>query len=142
MSKNSKQPTKATIAAQENLQEMVHHYVPEALRAIVGVMRDPKASPTVRLSAATTLLDRAHGTPSRAFVVRESVPSPEAKEASEFMEMISSERDKFINQTKVLAHRLSQELGCPMDPEASYVSVEKHLREMGILDGPGVFEKD
>ncbi len=91
MSKNSKQPTKATIAAQENLQEMVHHYVPEALRAIVGVMRDPKASPTVRLSAATTLLDRAHGTPSRAFVVRESVRSPEeAKEASEFVEMISS----------------------------------------------------
>jgi len=60
-------PNKATVAGREIAQQ----YTVEALAA---VMRDPKAPPAARVSAAQALLDRGHGRPTQPIAGGDEMP--------------------------------------------------------------------
>jgi hypothetical protein len=63
-------PNKATAAVREIAQQ----YTVEAVEALAAVMRDPKAPPAARVSAATALLDRGHGKPTQPIAGDDEMP--------------------------------------------------------------------
>lgn len=58
-------PNKATAS----VKELADAYTEEALRTLAGIMRNPKAPPQARVSAANALLDRGHGKAPQALAV-------------------------------------------------------------------------
>jgi hypothetical protein len=134
MSNKSNKPSADEMTAQEKIQEMAQRYAPDALRVSVDVMHDRRAPPGVRLAAANTLLERAYGTPSRAFVVRETSLSPEERaKQGEWITEVLADYAAMTQNARVLAQRLSQELGFPFNPEESYNNIIRQLQELGIL---------
>lgn len=69
---------KPTQAMGKTLTEMAAEYTPAALKTLAEIMQDSSATATARVSAANSLLDRAHGKPMQATVELkpEQVPQP------------------------------------------------------------------
>jgi hypothetical protein len=63
-------PNKATAA----VREIAQRYTVEAVEALAAVMRDAKAPPAARVSAATALLDRGHGKPTQPIAGDDEMP--------------------------------------------------------------------
>lgn len=47
----------------DDVRELARAATPQAIRALVAIVQDDEASPNARISAASALLDRAHGKP-------------------------------------------------------------------------------
>jgi hypothetical protein len=54
----------------EDLAALARAHTEDAIAALVGIVTDPKANPSARISAANSLLDRGHGRPPQAVAVK------------------------------------------------------------------------
>lgn len=67
-----------TVDMGKTLVEMAAQYTPEALHTLAEIMKDREATATARVSAANSLLDRAHGKPMQATVEMKPEQVPHA----------------------------------------------------------------
>ena len=89
---------KATLArgaGAKSLTELAQEHSENALEVLVSIMNDENASASVRLSAAKTLLDRAHGRPAQRLSVDDE-PEPEPAGESRILRLVKPGDEDFV----------------------------------------------
>jgi hypothetical protein len=81
-----------------DVQELARQHTPEAIETLAAIMRDKKAPPAARATAANALLDRAYGRPPQTVNAKVSSRPPREMSDAELLAIAASEAEEAPTQ--------------------------------------------
>ena len=85
----------------KEVQALAREEGPGALRTLVSIHKNPKASPAARISAAIAVLDRGYGKPMQDITTRTADVDPDSLTDAELIERITEGERQIAIKTKI-----------------------------------------